>query len=78
MVVSRAGALPEVVGDAGRQFEPESPAELKEHLREVLADAPCREVMIRKGLRRAQELSWERSAEAALATFQELVGDHAA
>lgn len=62
VIASRAGALPEVVGDAGLLFDPHQPAELAERLAQVLSQEPLRREMRRRGLARAAEFSWERSA----------------
>jgi glycosyltransferase involved in cell wall biosynthesis len=72
VVASRAGALPEVVGEAGLLFDPYAPEELRDRLERMLEDASLRQEMGRKGLARAKEFSWENSARAALAAFQEL------
>lgn len=50
VVASRAGALPEVVGQAGLFFSPYSPEELREHLQRLLADHQLRAELGRKGL----------------------------
>jgi glycosyltransferase involved in cell wall biosynthesis len=71
VVASRAGALPEVVGDAGVLFDPYSPAELKRCLEELLRDDSRRAALRARGLRRAGDFSWDRSAAAALAIFEE-------
>ena len=72
VIASNAGALPEVVGDAGRLFSPHSSQELKEHLATVLGDRLVHDAMRRMGLQRAREFSWERSAQAALTVFGRL------
>ena len=73
VVASRAGALPEVIGDAGQFFHPSAAEELTERFHELLEDEPLRLEMRRRGLRRAQDFSWERSAQATLAVFEQLV-----
>ncbi|MGZ4389059.1 MAG: glycosyltransferase family 4 protein [Gaiellaceae bacterium] len=56
---SNAASLPEVVGDAARLFDPESPEEIATAVAEVLDDPePWRE----RGLARAAAFSWARSA----------------
>ena len=72
VVASRAGALPEVIGEAGQYFNPRVQEELTTRLHEVLTNRQLREEMRRQGLRRAQAFSWERSAREALAVFEEL------
>jgi glycosyltransferase involved in cell wall biosynthesis len=72
VIASNAGALPEVVGNAGRLFSPHSPQHLKDHLATVLSDRLVHDTMSRMGLQRAREFSWERSAQAALTAFSQL------
>jgi glycosyltransferase involved in cell wall biosynthesis len=70
VVASHAGALPEVVGDAGVFFDPRSPTELKTCLEGLLRDDVRRAAMRARGLNRASDFSWKRSAAAALAAFE--------
>jgi len=56
---SNAGALPEVVGDAARLFDPRDPAEIAAAVRDVL-DTP--DDWSRRGLERAAAFSWEATA----------------
>lgn len=74
VVVSKAGSLPEVVGDGGLFFDPHSPVALCNCLRNVLENPQLSAQLSCQALRRATEFSWKRSAEVALATFEELVG----
>ena len=76
VVASRAGALPEVVGEAGLLFDPGSPEELKRQLKQLLSDEKLRARLGRKGLLRAKEFSWKQSARSALAVFEEAVGEY--
>lgn len=62
VVVSTAGALPEIVGDAGLQVPPDDVEGLHRALRTLLGDATLRRTLRDRGLRRAQEFSWERTA----------------
>jgi len=73
VVVSRAGALPEVVGEAGLLFDPAAPRELRACLDEVLKNEALRLALREKGLRRASEFAWERSAVVALDVFEALL-----
>jgi len=74
VIVSDAGALPEVVGDAGRIFDPRKADALGRHLHAVLGDPGTRREMSERGLHRAKQLSWGRSAERALSIFEEMLG----
>ena len=62
VVVSTAGALPEIVGAAGLQVPPDDVEGLHRALRTLLGDARLRRTLRDRGLRRAQEFSWERTA----------------
>jgi glycosyltransferase involved in cell wall biosynthesis len=70
VVVSSAGALPEVVGDAGVVVNPEDPDELAEALGWVLGNPAFQAELARRGLRRAAEFSWERAARETLAIYE--------
>lgn len=72
VAASRAGSLPEVVGDAGRFFDPHQPETLRDCLREILLDGSLRHELSIRGLARAKQFTWEGAAQAALATFAEL------
>lgn len=72
VVASRAGALPEVVEDAGLLFDPHSARELEDCLRKLLENEPLRRQLGQNGLRRAAQFSWRRSAQNLLAVFEEL------
>ena len=63
VLVSDGGALPELVGDAGMVFCLSDPNDLKNKLRESLRDAKHEAVFREKGLERAKEFSWPRTAE---------------
>jgi glycosyltransferase involved in cell wall biosynthesis len=62
VVCSAATALPEVVGDAALLLDPYDVAALADALRRVWSDAALRQLLHGKGLARAQEYGWERTA----------------
>ncbi len=63
VILSKAGALPEVAGEAGLQVNPCSVEELSESLRRLLSDSNLRADLKQRGLERAHRFPWERSAE---------------
>jgi len=66
---SNVASLPEVVGDAARLFDPSSTEELVDAVEDVLADPdPWR----RSGFERAAGFTWEQSARAHDAVYEEL------
>jgi len=70
---SSAGSLPEVLGEAGRFFDPYSPDDMLNVIRSVLSDSVLRESMKRAGLERAKQFRWETAAGQMLAIFNELI-----
>ena len=66
---SNAGSLPEVVGDAARLFDPSSTEELVVAVEDVLDDP---ETWRRRGLERAAEFTWEKTAKAHDDVYAEL------
>jgi len=67
---SNAGALPEVVGDAARLFDPRDPRAIADAGLDVLSD---REAWVERGVARAERFSWEQTARATEATYRELL-----
>ncbi len=63
VIVSDGGALPEVVGEAGAIFCLSNPDELTNVLKKYLTNAGLRSALKEKGLARAQEFSWQATAE---------------
>ena len=63
VVTSRVSSLPEVVGDAALTVNPASEEELAEAMGRILSGGSLRERLIRKGLERAAEQSWQAGAE---------------
>jgi len=74
VIASRAGALPELVGDAGLLVDPDDVEEFSGALRRIAYDPGLRAELRSRGLRRASELSWEKAALNLLRIFHE-VGD---
>jgi glycosyltransferase involved in cell wall biosynthesis len=74
VVVSNAGALPEIVGDAGMLVRPDDPHDIAQGLGWVLGNASFRQALIERGLSRAATFSWDRAARETV-TVYESVGD---
>jgi glycosyltransferase involved in cell wall biosynthesis len=72
-VLARATALPETGGDAAAYFEPRDEADIARAIREVVDDPARRAELIERGERRAAELSWQRTAEATVEVYRELL-----
>jgi glycosyltransferase involved in cell wall biosynthesis len=62
VVACAAGALPEVIGNAGVIVDADRPAEVADVLRGLAADPRGRAALIAKGRVRAEDFRWERVA----------------
>jgi len=74
VVASDRGSLPEVVGDAAVKFEALETESLAGAMAEVLKHEDLREDLIARGLRRAQEFSWETTARKTLQVYDRAAG----
>jgi glycosyltransferase involved in cell wall biosynthesis len=68
-------ALPEVAGDAALLFDPLDQAAVTEAVRRLLRDSELRTTLAERGLARAREFSWRRTAEATLASYRRALGE---
>lgn len=71
VVASNVSALPEVVGDAALQVDPLDTEALAGAMESVLRDDGLRVDLRERGLRRAREFSWERTARETLAVYEQ-------
>jgi glycosyltransferase involved in cell wall biosynthesis len=62
-IASNRSSLPEVIGDAGLLFEPESAEELARAIRRLLDETSLATELGNRGWRRAQQFRWEHAAE---------------
>jgi glycosyltransferase involved in cell wall biosynthesis len=72
VISSRAGSLPEVVGDAGIYFDPRSVPSMVEAIDWIATDPTSREQLARRALDRSLAFSWDRAARSLIACFEEL------
>ncbi len=70
VVSSNAGALPEVVGDAGISFDPVDTRALSDIILDVLNNKGLRGELIEKGFKRIKLFSWEKTAAGILRTCE--------
>ena len=73
VIASRAGSLPEVLGDAAMYFDPADPGQVVERLTEVMADPAVRARMIRDGRAQAGKYTWTAAATSTVALLRGLV-----
>jgi len=74
VLASDRGSLPEVVGDAGLFFDPESPHELAAQAVAILTDARLQSDFATRALVRASDFGWDKAAALAEASFRRAVG----
>jgi len=67
-----AGSLPEVIGNAGRFFDPHSRAEMLRVFEKILSDDTLRDELSRLAVIRARQYSWEKAAEKTRLIFNAL------
>ncbi len=70
VIVSNAGSLPEVAGEAALVVDPLDPQALAEAMHQVLTDPSLRRRLVDKGLRRASQFTWERAARETEAVYE--------
>ena len=73
VVVSKAGALPEVCGDAALYCDPYDIDDIKNKIEMLLGDESLREELRQKGLERAKRFTWEKAAAAHMQVFEEVL-----
>jgi glycosyltransferase involved in cell wall biosynthesis len=76
VVATRAGALPEVLGDAACLVAPGDRAALGEALAHVLGDDEVRAAMVARGREQAARFSWEQCAAGLCALYRQAVEVH--
>jgi alpha-1,3-rhamnosyl/mannosyltransferase len=73
VVTSNLSSMPEVGGEAALYVNPYNPADIAQKVVQVVEDSALRAGLVQKGLTRASEFTWRRTAEATLAVYDELL-----
>lgn len=73
VIVSRAGSLPEVAGEAGYYVEALSEDSIAQAMAEVERSESLRKNLIVKGRRQAQKFDWRKTAEETLNVYEEVL-----
>ena len=71
VVTSNVAACPEVAGDAALLIDPRSVDEIATVMQRLIEDSELRATLRQKGLDRAQQFTWRKSARQHLAVFEE-------
>ena len=72
-IVSNVSALPEVTGGAALLVDPKDCAALASAIETVLSDPPTRKELRERGLERAREFSWERTAQETMRVYERVL-----
>ena len=73
VVTSNVSSLPEVAGGAALLIDPSSSGSIAEGIRRILDDSGLRIDLRKKGTLRAREFTWQRTAEATVAAYREVL-----
>jgi len=71
VIGARAGAIPEVIGDAGMLVNPDDEAEMAVLIGRLMTDTDFADGLRRAGRTRAMEYTWERTARQTTAAYEE-------
>jgi glycosyltransferase involved in cell wall biosynthesis len=63
VLTSKTSSIPEVVGDAGVLVDPADIDSIRDGLERLMADEQLRKEFAERGLKRAQTMSWDRTAD---------------
>jgi alpha-1,3-rhamnosyl/mannosyltransferase len=75
VIVANKSCLPEVCEDAARYVSPYYDDDgFAEAIREILCDADLRSDMVRRGLARAEQFTWDRCIEGTVAVYRSVTG----
>lgn len=74
VLASRAGSLPEVVGDAGLLFDPHDSKALAQQMLRTLTDTDLGRQLTKKGYNRVQQFSWRETASGILHVIRQAAG----
>jgi glycosyltransferase involved in cell wall biosynthesis len=76
VVCSRAGSLPEVVGDAAELVDPESSDDIARGIAAVVTSPNWSDELVRRGLRQAAPYQWQSTARQTLAVYEGVVSQN--
>jgi glycosyltransferase involved in cell wall biosynthesis len=70
VIVARARAQPEVVGEAGAVIDPEDADAFSVAIERMLVDEPFAASCAAKGVLRSRDFNWQATAEAVISAYQ--------
>ena len=76
VIAANASSLPEVAGDAALYVDPHSVEEMAAKVRRIVEDGNFRAELIQRGRARAQQFTWQSTAEKTLAVYEAVLSEH--
>jgi glycosyltransferase involved in cell wall biosynthesis len=76
VITSNLSSLPEFASDAALLVNPHNTDEIAQAITRILTDKQLRTELQEKGYQRAEQYSWERSAQKMLHVYQQLHTSH--
>ena len=73
VITSKSSSMPEVAGDAAILVSPYDEKEISDAIYKVLTNDELKKSLIKRGLRRTKEFSWEKTAEKTLEIFKMVI-----
>lgn len=74
VIVADAGALPEVAGDAAIRISPGNAHALAGAMEKIAGDCAFVQELVKRGIRRSEEFTWEKTARQTQAVYEEVAG----
>ena len=72
VITSNISSMPEIIGDAGLLIDPHDPDQLVQAIQQLIADDDLNHSLRERGLQRAAQYSWERTARETLQVYSEV------
>ena len=72
VIAARAGSIPEVLGDAGLLLDPDDTTGWCDALTRVVNDEDLRRQLAERGLARASQFTWERTARMTMNVYRRI------
>lgn len=73
VLLSRAGSLPEIAGEAAVYFDPHSLSSIKEAVDKVVCDERLRDRLREEGFNRLKNFSWQKAAQRTQEVYQNII-----
>lgn len=73
VITTNVTSIPEVAGDAALMFDPDNTLGITAAMQKLLCSPVMRQTLIEKGRRQAAQFTWEKTGEATLAVWQQML-----